>query len=113
MKHRPGQENFQADSLSRSPKPEQSGLDAEVEAVQLQNIERGPINFVQVRDAIRLDPVLARVLEFVQREWPLSGIGDEHQPCVMRLDELTESSVLLWNIRVSVLSSLHEKVLGL
>ena len=112
--HRPGKSNFQADALSRSPKPEVLEIDAEVQAIQQEHIQRGPADAVQVRQATRRDPVLSRVVEFVLAGWPSCSPGDEFQPWWTRREELTvESGVLLWGTRVVVPTPLRQQVLDL
>ncbi|MCP6756176.1 hypothetical protein NL533_31615, partial [Klebsiella pneumoniae] len=69
VNHRPGKSNFQADALSRSPKPEIAEFDAEVCAVQQEHIERGLADATQVRKATRRDFVLSRVVDFVLSGW--------------------------------------------
>ena len=112
--HRPGKFNFQADALSRSPKPEVQELDVEVSAIQQEHISRGPADAVQVRQATRRDPVLSRVVDFVLAGWPTHSPGDEFQPWWSRREELTvESGVLLWGSRVVVPTPLRQQVLEL
>jgi hypothetical protein len=112
--HRPGKSNFQADALSRSPKPEIAELDAEVCAIQQEHIERGPADATQVRQATRRDPVLSRVVDFVLSGWPSRSPGDDFQPWWTRRDELTvESGVLLWGTRVIVPERLRSQILDL
>ena len=112
--HRPGKFNFQADALSRSPKPEVQGLDAVVSAIHQEHISRGPADAVQVRQVTRRDPVLSRVVDFVLSGWPAHNPGDEFQPWSSRREELTvESWVLIWGSRVVVPTPLRQQELEL
>ena len=75
VNHRPGKLNSQADALSRSPQNVVEELDAKVIVAQLEQMESGPssvIGVIRMRQATSRDPLLVRVVEFVQRRWPMN-----------------------------------------
>ena len=70
MQYRPGNNNAQADALSCSPHQIELRFKVDVKALQLEQIEQGPIKVTQMRQAMRGDPKLSRIVKFILRRWP-------------------------------------------
>lgn len=117
IKHRPGKLNSQAEALSQSPQESVEELDADVNVAQLEQIKGGPNSFIgvtPVRQATSHDPMLARVIEFVQHGWPMNFPNEDIRKYYIHSDEITvQDGVLLWGLRVVVPPSLQSEVLAL
>lgn len=106
-----------ADALSRLPLPESplhSNTPAEL-VLLVEQLQDAPITAKQIATWTKQDPLMTRVLRYVQHGWP-SQSDDSLQPYWSRRTELSvEADCLLWGLRVvippqgreSVLSELH------
>ena len=117
VEYRKGCDNSNADALSRLPlSTTQSTLEelSHVQAVQVALVESTPIDSRQCRMATARDPVLAKVLNFVQHGWPEKCPAEELRPYYLRSEKLTsENNILLWGLRVVVPKSLRIDMLKL
>ena len=106
-------EHANADGLSRLPLPDVTaeGQSPEATIFNITQIEHLPITAAQVRHATQKDPILQRVLQFVQQGWP-SEVNSELTPFRNRAQELcVEDNCLLWGARVIVPTELRQRVL--
>ncbi|PAA68677.1 hypothetical protein BOX15_Mlig034486g1 [Macrostomum lignano] len=124
LQYRKGATLLRADALSRLPlpsKPAEAPAPAEV-VLLIDSFNEGPVTAAQVRCWTRRDPLLGRVLRFVQEGWPEDRRGSEDlRPFASRAAELSvEDGCLLWGTRVVVpvqgrlalLECLHQSHLG-
>ena len=109
--------NSNADALLRLPLPTTESTFEEVDHVKLlhvQQIQANPIDSKQCRLATINDPILARVLEFIQHGWPVQCPSDELLAYYSRSSELTsEDHIILWGLRVVIPQKLQNPVLSL
>lgn len=109
-----------ADALSRLPlqtSPPVVPQPAET-VLLMENIEISPLSATHIRTWTRRDPVLSKVLRFVEEGWVADApLGDDFKPYTIRKTELSvQDGCLLWGSRViipmqgrkRVLRSLHE-----
>ena len=103
-----------ADGLSRLPLEVTTEEDALTQAAtlfNLQQIERLPVKADKIAQLTANDPILSKVMTFVQQGWP-SQVQNELKPYYTRKDELTvEANCLLWGRKVIVPEKLQSKVL--
>ena len=103
-----------ADCLSRLPLQITTEEDAMTKAASLfnlQQIERLPIKTDKIAQLTANDPVLSKVITFVQQGWP-TQVQDEFKPYHIRRNELTvEANCLLWGRKVIIPEKLQDKVL--
>ena len=80
-------------------------------------MESGPSSVIgvsPVHQAKSRDPLLARVVEFVQRGWPMNCPNEDIRQYFIHRDELTiKDGVLLWGLRVVLPPPLQSEVLAL
>ena len=96
-----------ADALSRlpliveCPEPEEKDDGAEY---MIRQLEQLPVTVASLQEATSRDPVLAKVLQFVQTGWPLVVQEEILQPPYMdrQLELSTQQGCLMWGIRVVV-----------
>ena len=61
-----------------------------------------PVTAEQIQTATRQDPLLSKIHQYVREGWP-TELGDEYQPYLRRMQELTtEGDCLLWGNRVVI-----------
>lgn len=105
MEHRAGSSVLRADALSRLPLPEKpKGAPALAEVVLVMDmLDEGPVTAENIRAWTRTDPVLAKVVHFLETGcWP-TRLPSELQPYGSRAEQLSvESGCVLWGGRVVV-----------
>ncbi len=112
-----------ADALSRLPLPEKpDNTPVPVELVLLaEMLQDSPVTATQIRLWTRRDPILSRVLQFIQLGWPAS-VGPNLQPFWFRRTELsTQDGCILWGSRIVIpppgrqrlLQELHDRHAGM
>lgn len=76
----------------------------------------------EIKDATRKDPVLSRVLQYIQEGWPRTMTDERLKPYFHRKDELsTEMNCVMWGMRVVIpehyrlrmLDELHAEHIGI
>ena len=106
-----------ADSLSRNPLAATDAAPietaAEVRSLELSHISIFPSGVAQLRLLTAHDPVLSKVLLYLQTGWPLQV--EPHSPIhnyYLKRDELTISDgVILWGLRVVIPHKGHRAIL--
>ena len=109
----PGSLNKCADCLSRLPHPSTSAHPAEKgNEVHAMSIDNLPVTAEMIATKTRRDPVLSKILSYVQYgSWP-SPIPDEILPFLRRKLELSISDdCILWGRRVIIPQQLRAKLL--
>ena len=103
-----------ADCLSRLPlqiTTEEDAITKDASLFNLQQIERLPVKADKIAQLTANDPVLSKVITFVQQGWP-TQVQDEFKPYHIRRNELTvEANCLLWGRKVIIPEKLPDKVL--
>ena len=103
-----------ADGLFQLPLEVTAEEDALTQAASLFNlhqIEKLPVKHNKIAQMTLTDPILSKVLTFVQQGWP-NQVQDELQPYYTRRNELTiEANCLLWGRKVVVPEKLQSLVL--
>ena len=104
-------EHRNADALSRLPlKVPSSEAVTTPSCFNIQQIASLPVSSTEVEQATRHDPILARVLQYTHKGWPLhpeEGLKVYHH-CKNELG--TERDCLLWGAHVVIPARLCEKV---
>ena len=120
LKYREGKQNGNADGLSRLSLPTQESEEETIpgEIMMLwDQMDQMPITARQIKQWTAVDPVLSRILNFVQKGWPERNRDDELRPYFSRKTELSvHDGCILWGSRVVVppkgrarlLQDLHE-----
>ena len=102
-----------ADGLSRLPLPKQTTLEysSAASVFNISQIDTLPITATTIQQATRKDPIVSKVLYYVQTGWP-SQVPAMLQPYFVRKHELSvEADCLLWGTKVVVPQSLQETIL--
>ena len=116
ISYRPTKSHANADALSRLPlEDSQTNNDScGVHFDSLFNfgqLEALPITAKSIAAATRTDPLLAKVITYVNSGWP-NHIPPELKPYSQRKHEIAiEGNCLLWGIKVLIPKKLHQKVL--
>ncbi|XP_060541499.1 uncharacterized protein LOC117675782 [Pantherophis guttatus] len=117
LRYRPGKEIAHADALSRCPLPLPVEDPAPTSSVLLVEELPIPLSATDVAAHSAVDPLLAQVLDWVARGWPLGQVAEQFKPFRLRQHELSVlRGCLLWGHRVvippklrnSILECLHE-----
>ena len=107
-----------ADAMSRLPlpdKPDSTPLPVEL-VLLMETLLHSPVTAKEIRCWTRRDPLLSRVLQYIQQGWPIHG-DQELKPFWSKQTELTiQDGCLLWGSRVVIpqpgrkqlLQELHE-----
>ncbi|XP_026544539.1 uncharacterized protein K02A2.6-like, partial [Notechis scutatus] len=113
LQHRPGKAIPHADALSRSPFPETVNDPAPtLTMLQIETLHSPPLTARDIAIETKRDPVLARVLSWVERGWPADQIHDDFTPFKNRQTELfSQRGCVLWGDRVVVPERLQQTVL--
>lgn len=110
-----GTSNLIADCLSRLPMSEAKIGEEKLTSTYLNFVNTSFTNVIdekQVRIEARHDPILARVIEFVNKGWPTHNIDTELKPFYNKACELTiERGVLMWGYRVVIPVKLRKAVI--
>jgi len=119
MAFKPTTAHGNADALSRLPLPEQpkvTPLPSEL-VLLLDHLQESPTTVHHIRAWTQRDPLLSRVLQFIQSGWPDSCEDVELKPFWVRKMELSvQENCIMWGNRVviplpgrvSVLQELHD-----
>ena len=103
-----------ADCLSRLPlqiTTEEDAITKDASLFNLQQIERLPVKADKIAQLTANDPVLSKVITFVQQGWP-TQVQDEFKPYHIRRNKFTvEANCLLWGRKVIIPKKLQDKVL--
>ena len=116
LKFRSTSDHANADALSRLPLPVEPVLKEPPPEIVLlvDQLENSPITARQIQECTRKDPLLARVLQFVQQGWPRAC----PEPAELtpffekRLELSVYNGCLLWGNRVVVPVSCRDTVLA-
>ena len=113
--YRPGEQNANADALSRLPLPdlpETTPVPGDIVHL-LETINASPVDAAKVKLWTTRDPVLSQVLQFVLYGWPLSVEEEALKPYFVRREELSvHAGCLLWGSRVVIPPQGREEVLN-
>ena len=113
IQYRSTLQHANADALSRLPLEVEHRLKRmdDTDVFMLKQVDVLPVTSDRLRQATNHDPLLSKVLVFVQSGWP-PGSTKELKPYFDRRLELSvEQGCLMWGIRVIVPSELQQKVL--
>lgn len=113
--YRPGEQNANADALSRLPLPdlpETTPIPGDIVHL-LETINTSPVNAAKVKLWTARDPVLSQVLQFVLYGWPFTIEEEALKPYFARREELSvHAGCLLWGSRVVIPPQGREEVLN-
>ncbi|KAL9982685.1 hypothetical protein ACROYT_G004758 [Oculina patagonica] len=114
--YRPGEENGNADALSRLPlpvAPETTPIPGDIVHL-LETINTSPVDATKVKLWTARDPVLSQVLQFVLHGWPMVVEEEALKPYFARREELSvHAGCLLWGSRVVIPPQGREEVLNI
>ena len=115
ISYRSTKSHANADVLSRLPlEDSQTNDSCGVHFDSLFNfgqLEALPVTTKSITAATRTDPLLAKVMTYVNSVWP-NHIAPELKPYCQRKHEITiKGNCLLWGIRVLIPKKLHQKIL--
>ena len=102
-----------ADGFSRLPLPDQGQKGVPAASVfNMTQIALLPVDADKLRQATQEDPVLSKVVSYMQRGWP-SMVDPDLRPYSTKRCELTvEAGCLLWGMRVVIPESCQRAVLA-
>ena len=110
--YKPGEQNANADLLSRLPLPEtvsEVPLPGEM-VLLMETLQTAPVTTKQIKQWTARDPVLSRVKKFVEKGWKDTK-EDVLKPYASRRDELSvQDGCLLWRSRVVIPAVARDKV---
>ena len=118
IQHKKGEENSNADALSRLPQPsrqEDPPQPGEV-ILLMEHLNSTPLTSDKIKEWTTKDPVLSKVKAWVQTGWPdgMTSVQQELQPFVRRKNELSvETGCILWGNRVVIPTRGREQVVTL
>ena len=114
IKYRKGEDNGNADALSRGPvDPAPPGPDS-TQTFVLDYLQSMPISAADIRKSQGEDEVNSKVIDFARNGWPHSAnaVSQDLHPYYQRRNELgVEDGILMWGIRVIVPVQFRRKVL--
>ncbi|KAE8737668.1 hypothetical protein FOCC_FOCC016866 [Frankliniella occidentalis] len=109
LKHKRSQEIPHADCLSRIPGEENTPIENEDNTIYF--VDYLPITASEIREQTTKDPVLSRVVSYVQFGWPDTPVDPVFEAYKRKGIELTlEVGCLLWGSRVVIPTVLREQV---
>ena len=108
-----------ADALSRLPLPVEPAVEITPPELVLltEHLNNSPVTADRIRVSTRRDPILAQVVQFLQRGWPHVQDNPKIKPYFAKKDELSlYDGCILWGMRIvipapdrdAVLMELHE-----
>ena len=115
---KPTARHSNADALSRLPLPsgaQDTKTPVPPETVLLiEHLQSSLMTATHIKKETAKDPLLSRILQFVQTNWPSSCSNEEAKPYWQRRIEISvQDECLLWGNRVIVPPKLREAVLSL
>lgn len=115
IKYRKGQDNSNADGLSRLPLPGDVDEPAPPgDILLLEAIQYPPLLATDIAGLTGKDTVLSRVKQWVLSGWPDDSSGGDFAPCEVRQTELSvHRDCLLWGNRVVIPKAARSQVLQL
>ncbi|XP_026529758.1 uncharacterized protein K02A2.6-like, partial [Notechis scutatus] len=113
LQHRPGKAIPHADALSRSPLPETVSDPAPtLTTLQIETLNSPPLTARDIAADTKRDAILARVVSWVERGWPVEETPAIFAPFKHRPTELfSQKGCILWGDRVVVPERLQRLVL--
>ena len=108
----PSDKHGNANGLSRLPVPCKHHCDMSPATLfNILQVNQLPVNPDRLKQAMAVDPVLSKVLRYVQGGWP-QHVSPELKPFYQHKDELIiEAGCLMWGIRVVIPSKLRQQVM--
>ena len=109
------QDHGNADALSRIPLPvqEKDGAAASAEKCYRVALMKMPLTHVHIRQTTRQDPLLSKVINYLQSGWPAKTEACFNPFKTRELELTVEAGVLLWGQRVIIPKKLQRRVLEL
>ena len=113
LRYKSGLSNGNADCLSRFPAHNDSETSKIENVVFLTEVDQSPITSDEVKYYTERDPVVNRVMNYIQCGWPCENLKDHFKPFKSRKDELSiEQGCVIWGNRVVIPSYLQHRVLS-
>ena len=116
INYRPGNQNGNADSLSRLPLPDvptTTPIPGDIINL-MEHINASPVDASKLKLWTDRDPVLSRVKQFVLNGWPANVQSADLQPYFTRKDELrVQAGCVMWGARVIVPSKGRDEVMSI
>ena len=113
LRYKSGLSNGNADCLSRFPADNDSETSKIENVVFLTEVDQSPIASDEVKYYTERDPVVNRVMNYIQCGWPCENLKDHFKPFKSRKDELSiEQGCVIWGNRVVIPSYLQHRVLS-
>ena len=112
IQFRPSDKHGNADGLSRLPVPYKDINDTSPATLfNILQVNTIPVNPDLLKRATAVDPVLSKVLRYVQGGWP-HHVSPDLKPFFQRKDELViEAGCLMWGIRVVIPTKFRQQVM--
>ena len=104
--------NANADAMSRLPVSPATYEEEDI--FQTTCLEELPVRACDIKNATKVDPVLAKVVMYTSRGWPQStkDLSDDLKPFYWKRNELTiEQGCILWGLRVVIPQRFQERLL--
>ncbi|CAB4022898.1 Hypothetical predicted protein [Paramuricea clavata] len=114
--YRPGNQNGNADSLSRLPLPDvPASTSVPGDIINLmEHINGSPVDATKLKLWTDRDPVLSQIKHFVLNGWPTTVQDTDLQPYFARKDELSvHAGCLMWGARVIVPPQGRDEVMNI
>ena len=114
--YRPGNQNGNADSLSRLPLPDvPASTPVPGDIINLmEHINGSPVDATKLKSWTDLDPVISQIKHFVLNGWPTTVQDTDLQPYFARKDELSvRAGCLMWGARVIVPPQGRDEVMNI
>jgi len=124
IEYRRSTDHANADALSRLPDASSEPGD-EVQDFPIHQVsfaDELPVLAKYISEATRKDPILSKVVEYIQNGWPSKVTDDQYMPFYRRRSELSaDQGCLLWGLRVVIplrfrkrlLNELHDEYHGI
>uniref|UniRef100_A0A8C6Y7Z4 Gypsy retrotransposon integrase-like protein 1 n=1 Tax=Naja naja TaxID=35670 RepID=A0A8C6Y7Z4_NAJNA len=111
--HRPGKDIGHADALSRCPLPcHKEDFELETHTFFLETVAKLPVHAAEIAKQTAKDAVLAPVMGWIKKGWPLQDLPHFAQPFKSRQTELSVlRGCILWGNRVVIPAKLQREVL--
>ena len=107
-----GQDNVQADMLSRLPVDRPDTADIDEHDIHKTIIDELPVVSAQIARATQRNPILSKVYEYILSGWPHCDPESEVEPYHRRRTELSlEEGCILWGRRVVIPEKFQDRML--